>query len=123
MSTATLSRKEQARLGRHRSIRKKIFGTPERPRLAVHRSLKELYVQVIDDTKSQTLLSFSTQNKAFVIEAKGTKTEKAKKLGQFFSKRLLEKGIGKIAFDRGGYQYHGRIKALADALREGGLEF
>ena len=116
--------KEAGRLKRHGRIRKKMFGTAERPRLNVHRSLKNLYVQVIDDTQSRTLYSFSTQDKEFIKKvAKATKTQKAKNLGQFFAGRLKEKGIRKIAFDRGGYQYHGRIKALADSLREAGIEF
>ena len=116
--------KEAGRLKRHGRIRKKMFGTAERPRLNVHRSLKNLYLQVIDDTQSKTLCSFSTQDKDFVKKAlKATKTEKAKNLGQLFGARLKEKGIKKIAFDRGGYQYHGRIKALADSLREAGIEF
>ena len=116
--------KETGRRKRHGRIRKKMFGTVERPRLNVHRSLKNLYVQVVDDVKSRTIYSFSTQDKEFMKKAaKATKTEKAKTLGQFFAARLKEKGISKIAFDRGGYQYHGRIKALADSLREAGIQF
>ncbi len=116
--------KEIGRLKRHGRIRKKMFGTAERPRLNVHRSLKNLYVQVIDDMQSRTLFSFSTRDKDFSKKvSKGSKTEKAKGLGQFFAARLKEKGIRKIAFDRGGYQYHGRVKALADSLREAGIEF
>ena len=116
--------KEAGRQKRHGRIRKKMIGTPERPRLAVHRSIKNLYVQVIDDIDSRTLYSFSTQDKEFIKKAaKASKTEKAKGLGQFFAARLKEKGISKIAFDRGGYKYHGRVKALADSLREAGIEF
>ena len=118
-------KKELGRIKRHRGIRKKIFGTPERPRLAVHRSLKNLYVQAIDDTQSRTLFSFSTLDKNFLTAVKGktSKSSLAEKLGQFFAKSLKEKGIQKAAFDRGGFQYHGRIKALAEALRQGGIEF
>lgn len=117
-------KKEMGRLKRHGRIRKKIFGTVERPRLTVHRSLKNLYVQVIDDVSARTLFSFSTQDKEFANEkpAKG-KVTAAGKLGQYYAKRMVEKGVRKIAFDRGGYLYHGRVKALADSLREGGIEF
>ncbi len=118
------SRKEEARLKRHGSIRKKLFGTQERPRLAVHRSAKNLYVQVVNDEKAHTLFSFSTVGKDFLKAApKAGKVQKAEKLGTFFAPKLIEKGILKIAFDRSGYQYHGRVKALAESLRQGGIEF
>ena len=117
-------RKEEKRLKRHGRIRKKMFGTLERPRLIVHRSAKNLYAQVVDDTRSHTLFSFSTADKKFMeIAPKNGKVQKAEKLGTFFAGRLKEKGILKIAFDRGGYQYHGRIKALAESLRQAGIEF
>lgn len=118
-------KKELGRIRRHRGIRKRILGTAARPRLAVYRSLKNLYVQAIDDTQAHTLFSFSTRDKNFLVSAKGktTKTTMAEKLGQFFVKSLKEKGVQKVAFDRGGFQYHGRIKALAEALRQGGIEF
>ncbi len=115
--------KEEKRLKRHGRIRRKIFGTSERPRLVVHRSLKNLYVQIIDDAKSHTLCSFSTNMKNFLASAPKAKVEKAEKLGQFFAEQMKEKGIKKVAFDRGGYAYHGRIKALADSLRKAGIEF
>lgn len=116
--------KEESRVIRHGRFRKKISGSAERPRLVVHRSLKNLYVQVIDDTKSHTLYSFSTADKAFVKTiSKTPKVKQAEKLGQFFAAQLKEKGIKKIAFDRGGYQYHGRVKALAESLRQAGIEF
>lgn len=116
--------KELGRLKRHGRIRKKMFGTAERPRLTVHRSLKNLYVQVVDDMSSRTLFSFSSQDKEFVkSKTKGSKVQIAQKLGQIFGERLKAKGIQKIAFDRGGYQYHGRIKALADSLRQAGIQF
>ncbi len=117
-------KKESGRIKRHQSIRKKIFGTSERPRLAIHRSLKNLYAQVIDDMVSRTLFSFSTADKAFV-QAKPSKgkVSAAVKLGEFYAPQLIQKGIRKVAFDRGGCLYHGRIKALADSLRKGGVEF
>ena len=117
------SDKEARRLKRHGRIRRKMFGTSERPRLAVHRSAKNLYVQVIDDVKAHTLFSFSTAAKDFAKSAPKPKVQKAEKLGQFFGEQLKEKGIKKVAFDRGGYAYHGRIKALADSLRQAGIEF
>ena len=101
-----------------------MFGTAERPRLAVHRSAKNIYVQVIDDVSSKTLISFSTLDKDFAKTApKKGKVQKSEKLGQFFAQRLKDKGIKKIAFDRGGYLYHGRVKALAESLRQAGIEF
>ena len=117
-------KKELGRIKRHLSIRKKIFGTAERPRLSVHRSAKNLYVQVIDDTTARTLLSFSTADKTFKekLPKKG-KVAAAEKLGQFYAPLLKQKGIRHIAFDRAGSLYHGRIKALAESLRQGGIEF
>lgn len=116
-------KKELGRLKRHGRIRKKLFGTSERPRLSVHRSLKNLYVQVIDDVNSKTLISFSTMSKDFAkASGKEAKTKKSEKLGEIFASKLKEKGITKIAFDRGGYLYHGRVKALADSLRKAGIE-
>ncbi|MBI3314187.1 MAG: 50S ribosomal protein L18 [Candidatus Omnitrophica bacterium] len=116
--------KEAGRIKRHRRIRKKLLGTPERPRLTVHRSAKNIYVQIIDDTKAQTLFSFSTADKKFIQTApKKGKVAKAEKLGEFFAGNMKEKGIKKVAFDRGGYLYHGRVKALAESLRKNGIEF
>lgn len=116
--------KEIGRIKRHIRIRKRLLGTPQRPRLAVHRSAKNIYVQVIDDTKAHTLYSFSTADKKFSeVAPKKGKVAKAEKLGEFFAKDLKEKGIQKVAFDRGGYLYHGRIKALADSLRKNGIDF
>ncbi len=116
--------KEVGRIKRHRRIRKKVFGTPERPRLSVHRSLKNLYVQAIDDIQSKTLVSFTTDSKVFKKEKKETgKVSASKKTGQLFAEILKRKGIKKVAFDRSGYLYHGRVKALADSLREAGIEF
>ena len=117
--------KEFQRVRRHRGNRKRIFGTPERLRLCVHRSAKNLYVQVVDDIKAATLCSFSTQEKNFKksLSGKLNKVQTAEKLGSFSAHVLKEKGVQKIAFDRGGYQYHGRVKALAEALRQGGIQF
>ncbi|XP_042476972.1 50S ribosomal protein L18, chloroplastic-like isoform X1 [Macadamia integrifolia] len=126
------------RLARHSRIRKKVEGTPERPRLSVFRSNKHLYVQVIDDSKMHTLASASTMQKPIteVFDYTSGPTicrvlnlgsflhqEVAKKVGEVIAKSCLEKGITKVAFDRGGYPYHGRIEALADAAREYGLQF
>lgn len=113
--------KEQRRVKRHGGIRQRIIGTPERPRLSVHRSLNNLYIQVIDDTSAKTLCATSTQN--LKADAKGSKSEKAVAMGKTFAGKLKEKGIKKIAFDRGGYKYHGRIKALANSLRQEGIDF
>ncbi|KDE49716.1 50S ribosomal protein L18 [Geobacillus sp. CAMR12739] len=100
----------------------KIFGTAERPRLSVFRSNKHIYAQIIDDTKSSTIVSASTLDKEFGLDSTNN-IEAAKKVGELVAKRALEKGIKKVVFDRGGYLYHGRVKALADAAREAGLEF
>ena len=104
----------------HDRIRAKIQGTAERPRLNVYRSLNHIYAQVIDDTKGATLVSAST----VAVKAKtGGNVMAAKEVGKLVAERAQEKGIKKVVFDRGGYLYHGRIKALADAAREAGLEF
>ncbi|KAI3839629.1 hypothetical protein MKW98_013823 [Papaver atlanticum] len=121
----TRTRRED-RQARHVRIRKKVEGTPERPRLSVFRSNKHLYAQVIDDSKMHTLASASTMQKAISEQldfTAGPTIEVAKKVGEIIAKSCLEKGIVKVAFDRGGYPYHGRIEALADAAREHGLQF
>ncbi|CAK7327465.1 unnamed protein product [Dovyalis caffra] len=118
--------RREDRTARHIRIRKKVEGTPDRPRLCVFRSNKHLYVQVIDDTKMHTLASVSTMQKSFSQEFENTSgptIEVAKKVGEVIAKSCLEKGINKVAFDRGGYPYHGRVAALADAARECGLQF
>ncbi|KAI5674496.1 hypothetical protein M9H77_14860 [Catharanthus roseus] len=118
--------RQENRIARHSRIRKKVEGTPERPRLCVFRSNKHLYVQVIDDTKMHTLASASTMQKPISEEfdySSGPTIDVAKKVGEAIAKSCLEKGISKVAFDRGGYPYHGRIEALADAAREHGLQF
>jgi large subunit ribosomal protein L18 len=117
--------KRLARLRRKKRVRKKVFGTPERPRLSVYRSLKHIYAQVIDDTKGITLVAASTLDPALreqLKEIKG-KIEAARLVGKLVAERALEKGIKKVVFDRGGFKYHGRVKALADGAREAGLEF
>ncbi|MDP3921497.1 MAG: 50S ribosomal protein L18 [Candidatus Omnitrophota bacterium] len=109
---------------RHITLRRKLVGNSERPRLSVHRSAKNLYVQVIDDTAQKTLFAFSTRDKEFASEKiKGGNIAGASRLASLYVAKMKEKGIKKIAFDRGGYQYHGRIKALAEALRQEGIQF
>ncbi len=103
-------------------IRKVVTGTAERPRLTVFRSTKEIYVQLIDDNAGVTLLSASSKTKG-VAEQKGTKSEKAALVGKLIAERAIEQNIQSVVFDRNGYLYHGRVKALADAAREGGLKF
>ena len=113
--------KNDIRLRVHQRIRKRLRGTPERPRLAVFRSVGHIYVQVIDDSKGVTLVSASSVEKE--RKAKGGNVAAAKTVGQLIAERAKEKGIQKVVFDRGGYIYHGRVKALADAARAAGLEF
>jgi len=116
--------KNKARLKRHLRVRKKIYGTAERPRLSVFRSSKHIYAQLIDDEKGITLASASTLDKELRGKiANGGSVEAARQVGELIAKRAKEKGVAKVVFDRGGYLYHGRIQALADAAREGGLEF
>jgi len=113
-----------ARQKRHARVRQKVKGTPSRPRLCVFRSLNHVYAQVIDDTKGHTLVSASTLDPEIRPETDGkTKTSKAELVGMMIAKRALSKGIKEVVFDRGGYKYHGRVKALAEAARQGGLKF
>ncbi len=112
-----------ARAKRKRSIRGKIFGTPELPRLAVFRSLKNISAQIIDDTTGTTLVSFSTISKDLKIDRSKKKTEQSFEVGQKLAKIAIEKGIKKVCFDRAGYLFHGRVKALAAGARKAGLEF
>ena len=109
------------RLHRHKRVRGKVSGTPERPRLNVFRSETNIYAQIIDDTKGITLVSASSLEKDF--ECDGTKTDAAKKVGMVIAERAKAKGIDLVVFDRGGYLYHGRVQALAEGAREGGLQF
>ena len=105
-----------------RRIRKRLEGTADRPRLAVYRSNTQVYVQVIDDNEGKTLVSASSREKSVAAE-KIKKTEQAARVGKLIAEKCKEKGIEKVVFDRGGYKYHGRVKSLADAAREGGLKF
>ena len=109
---------------RHRRVRKKVFGTPERPRLCVFRSLNHIYAQIIDDTNGHTLVTASTLDKE-LRELPGHKGNKefAKKVGELIAERAIQLGINKVVFDRAGYKYHGCVKALADAARQKGLQF
>lgn len=110
------------RAARHARVRKDVHGTPERPRMCVFRSNKNISVQVIDDVHGVTLASASTLEKELGIDNGGNK-EAAKQIGEVIAKRALEKGIETVAFDRGGFLYHGRVKELADGAREAGLKF
>lgn len=103
-------------------IRKKINGSGQKPRLSVFRSNTEIYVQLIDDTKGETLASASSRDKD-IVGMKGTKSEKSKLVGQAIAKKATELGLSEVVFDRGGYLYHGRVKAVADGAREAGLKF
>ena len=118
MSTLTT---REARIRRHRRVRKHVQGTAERPRLAVFRSVAHIYVQLIDDSKGATLVSASSVDKG--ARTNGGNVAGAKAIGKLVAERAKEKGVTRVVFDRGGYQYHGRVKALADAAREAGLEF
>ena len=111
--------RKKIRTHKHKRMRFRITGTPERPRLAVFRSAKHIYAQIIDDVKGVTLVSASTLN----VEAEGAKTDAAKAVGEAVAKKALDAGITKVVFDRGGNIYHGRIKALAEGAREAGLDF
>ncbi|MBO3747165.1 50S ribosomal protein L18 [Streptosporangiaceae bacterium NEAU-GS5] len=111
-----------SRARRHRRVRKNVFGTAERPRLIVNRSARHLFVQIVDDTQGHTLVSVSTMD-ASLRSAEGDKTEKAKKVGELLAQRAKAAGITAVVFDRGGNRYGGRIAALADSAREGGLNF
>lgn len=113
------------RLRIKQTIRKKIYGTTERPRFSVYRSLNEIYGQIIDDTAEKTIVSLSTNSKEVADElaAAKSKVEKSAIVGKLLAKKALEKNINTVVFDRNGYLYHGRVKAFADGAREGGLKF
>lgn len=116
--------RNQARLRRHLRVRKNISGTAERPRLCVFRSLSEVYAQVIDDSAGNTLVSSSSiEPEIRKKTSKANKTEQAAEVGKLLAERAKEKNIKTVVFDRGGYQFIGRVKALADAAREAGLDF
>ena len=110
--------REQQRYRRHLRVRKKVTGTAERPRLVVFRSLKHITAQIVDDVKRRTILTVSSTDLTT-----GKKTEKSTEVGKRIAERAKDAGITKVVFDRAGYKYHGRVKAVADGAREGGLEF
>jgi len=110
--------REQQRYRRHLRVRKKVAGTPERPRLVIFRSLKHITAQIVDDVAGRTLMTVSSTDLAT-----GKKTEKSVEVGKRIAARAKDAGITKVVFDRAGYKYHGRVKAVADGAREGGLEF
>ena len=114
--------KNKVRKKRHARVRRKITGTAECPRLNVYRSNKHIYAQLIDDANGVTIVSASTMEQGF-DGANGSNMEAAQKVGELVAKRASEKGHSKVVFDRGGYLYHGRVKALAEAARENGLQF
>jgi large subunit ribosomal protein L18 len=111
--------RERVRLKRHRRVRRRISGTPERPRLVVHRSLRNVSAQLVDDMSATTILGVTSLG----LELEGAKIEQARETGREIARRAKEKGITRVVFDRGGYLYHGRVQALAEGAREGGLEF
>ena len=111
-----------ARAKRHRRLRKRVSGTPARPRLSVFRSAKHIYAQVIDDSRGTTLAAASSSEQKLRC-TDGPKTSRATAVGTLIAERARQAGVEKVVFDRGGYVYHGRVKALADAAREGGLSF
>ena len=115
--------RSKARERRRLHVRKKVFGTSERPRLNVFRSLNHIYAQIIDDTVGHTLAAASTVDKEIQLTEEMTKTEQAQKVGQVLAERALAKEIKQVVFDRAGYKFHGRVKALAEAARKAGLDF
>lgn len=117
-----LSRNEQ-RKKRHARIRRKISGTPERPRLCVYKSLRHIYAQLVDDTRGHTLVAASTLEPELREKVKSPDVEAARLVGKVLAQRALERGIREVVFDRSGYPYHGKVRALAEAAREGGLIF
>jgi large subunit ribosomal protein L18 len=118
-------KKKTSRIRAKIKIRKKISGTSEKPRLSVYRSLDNIYAQIIDDSTGNTLVAMSSLDKEAKAESKSVKgkTNKSKLIGTMLAKKALEKNIKSVVFDRGGFRYHGRVKALADGAREGGLVF
>jgi len=119
MALSKLERRTRIRM----RIRKKISGTAEMPRVAVYRSNKQIYVQVVDDLTKSTILSASSKEKEIAAVTGVKKTEQARLVGKLLATKCKDKGIEKVVFDRSGYKYHGRVKSLADAAREGGLKF
>ncbi len=121
---AVKNKKVFMRLRRKKRIRKRVFGTSERPRLTVFRSAKHIYAQIVDDSIGHTIVAASTLSKDVRDKVKGLKkVEAAKVVGKALAEKALEKGVKKVVFDRNGFKYHGRVAALAEGAREGGLEF
>ncbi len=120
MSKKTKREAWELRKGR---IRKRITGNTERPRLSVYRGIKNIYTQIIDDTSGRTIVAASTLSEEIRGSVKGSNVDAARKVGELLARKAKEKGIEAVVFDRSGYRYHGRIKALAEAAREGGLKF
>lgn len=124
MSTKIAARRRAARIRRHRRVRRKVAGTAERPRLTVFRSLRHTYAQVIDDRAGHTLVAASTREADLSGALKDkSKREQAASVGRVLAERAKDRGVTSVVFDRGGYAYHGRVSALAEAAREAGLEF
>ena len=121
--SVSAAHKREARLRRHRRVRKKVRGTAERPRLAVFRSNNHIYAQVIDDVSGRTLAAASTADASIKGNGGTGNIDAAKRVGALVAERASAAGVGKVVFDRGGFLYHGRVAALADAAREAGLEF
>jgi large subunit ribosomal protein L18 len=120
----TKKTRSESRIHRHERVRKNVHGTPDRPRMSVFRSLAEIYAQVIDDEAGHTLATASSVDQELREQLKGLKkTEQAKLVGELVAKRAQEKGVKQIVFDRGGFRYIGRVKALADGARAAGLDF
>jgi large subunit ribosomal protein L18 len=117
-----LSARSAAQAKRHLRVRKKVTGSPQRPRLVVNRSARHMFAQIVDDTAGRTLASASSLD-ADIRGGDGDKTARARQVGELLARRASEAGITAVVFDRGGYAYHGRLAALADAAREGGLDF
>jgi large subunit ribosomal protein L18 len=118
----TFASRSAARTKRHERLRLRLAGTPSRPRLAIFRSLSHIYAQIIDDTTGQTLAAASSLESG-LRAAPGTKTDDAKRVGQLVAERAKAAGIGQVVFDRAGFKYHGRVRSLAEAAREAGLDF
>jgi large subunit ribosomal protein L18 len=120
----TLNPRTQSRIKRKKRIRKRVIGTSERPRLCVFRSARHIYAQIIDDTRGHTLTAASTVEKTLKKSSeKGGKMVAANQIGKMVAERAIKQGINKVVFDRNGFLYHGRLKAVSDGAREGGLEF
>jgi large subunit ribosomal protein L18 len=120
---ADITAKNKRRTRRHMSIRRRVSGTQERPRLVVFRSLKNIYAQVINDLDGRTIASAGSDSKEIASQSLAPKTEEAKAVGKLIAERAMAAGVTHVAFDRAGYKFHGRVKALAEAAREEGLDF